>query len=154
MRPKFEPKEEFIVAYYRRGGASGSERTWAYDLAVIVVSIGLFAFGFLRDRDPFWCVIGFGLVAYRVFQLALASRKYEGVFTSIIDKYMEAITGLKGKLVDRSKCSWFRMFTGGGPGKITSEGMSQTRGTHDTHGTKTILRAWASTLHMCATALC
>ncbi len=91
MRPKFDPKEEFIVAYYRSGSASGAGRTWTYDLAVLLVGIGLFAFGFLGDRDPIWSAIGFGLVAYRVVHLALASSKYDGVFTSIIDKYEAAL---------------------------------------------------------------
>jgi len=91
MRPKFDPKEEFLVAYYRSGSGSGASRTWTYDMAVLLAGIGLFTVGLLGDRDLSWSVIGFGLVAYRVVHLALASSKYDGVFTSIIDKYEAAL---------------------------------------------------------------
>lgn len=91
MRPKFDPKEEFIVSYYRRGSSSGAGRSWIRDLVVLLIGSGFFAFGVYADRDPTWTVIGFGLVAYRVIQSAVATRKYDGVFTSIIDKYESAL---------------------------------------------------------------
>lgn len=91
MRPKFNPKEEFLVSYYRRGSASGAGRTWIYDIAALLVGIGFFAVGLFRNHDPTWSIIGFGLVAYRVVHLAIAGSKYDGVFTSIIHKYEEAL---------------------------------------------------------------
>ncbi len=91
MRPKFDPKEEFLVSYYRSGSASGAGRNWIYDIVVLLVGSGLFAYGLVGDSDPTWSIIGFGLVAYRVVHLALASGKYDGVFTSIIDKYEAAL---------------------------------------------------------------
>lgn len=106
MRPKFDPKEEFLVSYYRSGSASGAGRNWIYDLVVLIVGTGLFVFGTFGDPDPTWSIIGFGLVVYRLVQLALASGKYDGVFTSIIDKYESALDAPKsqgGALDTKSK---------------------------------------------------
>jgi hypothetical protein len=103
MRPKFDPKEEFLVSYYRSGSASGAGRNWIYDLVALLVGTGLFALGMFGDRDPTWSIIGFGLVAYRVVHLALASGKYDGVFTSIIDKYESAIDDANDQCSDANR---------------------------------------------------
>ena len=91
MRPKFDPKEEFLIAYYRRGSASGASRSWIQDLAFLLVGIGFFALGFSGGSEAVWSIVGFCLLAYRVALVALAVRKYDGVFTSIIDKYESAL---------------------------------------------------------------
>lgn len=97
MRPKFDPKEEFVVSFYRSGSASGAGRNWIYDLVVLLVGGGLFTLGLFGWSDPVWSVIGFGLVAYRLVHAALASGKYDGVFTSIIEKYESALDELDGQ---------------------------------------------------------
>ncbi|BCX46782.1 hypothetical protein HAHE_06900 [Haloferula helveola] len=91
MRPKFDPKEEYLIAYYRNSTSAGTKKNWLYDLAVLVVGAGLFVFGLLRAGDPTWSIIGFGLVAYRLIQLTLASGSYEGTFAGIIEKYEAAL---------------------------------------------------------------
>ena len=79
------------MSYYRSGSSSGAGRNWIYDLVVLLVGIGLFVFGVFEDNEPTWAIIGFGLVAYRLVHLTLASCKYDGVFTRIIDKYETAL---------------------------------------------------------------
>ena len=97
MRPKFDPKEEYLIAYYRNSASAGSKRNWLYDLAVLVVGAGLFVFGLLRDGDPTWSIIGFVLVAYRLIQLMLASGSYDGTFAAIIEKYETALEASNGQ---------------------------------------------------------
>jgi len=91
MRPKFDPKEEFIVSYYRSGSSSGAGRSWIYDAVALLLATGLFVIGITQNGDLTWSLIGFGLLAYRLIFLTLGSRRYESTFTRIIDKYEAAI---------------------------------------------------------------
>lgn len=95
MRPSFDSTEEYLIAYYRHQRRQRGANHWAADSAYLAVGCLLLAWG-IHDGNPIWIVIGFGLVAWRLVQMMIASGRYNPVIAEIIEKYEQACSETDG----------------------------------------------------------
>ena len=92
MRPKFDNKEEYLIAYYRQYRESGDVSGVLQDVVLALVAGGLFGLGLFRD-DLLWTAIGFGIVAYRMLRGMISGMRYNRTLARIIEKYEAALAG-------------------------------------------------------------
>ncbi|WP_193215091.1 hypothetical protein [Luteolibacter marinus] len=102
MRPDFDPRESYLIAYFRDSAQSSSRGAWIFDVAPIVIGGGMFLIGGLWGEDPTWSIIGFGIVAYRLIQHAILTCKYDGAFARIVSKYEASLDAAEAELAGRS----------------------------------------------------
>ena len=90
MRPKFEPDEEFLIAYYRQYRPKSRFTDLLQDIVIVLVASSLFGLGLFKD-DIIWTAIGFAIVALRVFRGITSSARYNRTLAAIIGKYETAV---------------------------------------------------------------
>jgi len=89
MRPKFDPTEEYLISWYRTVRTKRLDGRWMIDAAYLVSGFLVLLWGIHND-DTTWILIGFGIVAYRLLQLTVASGKYNPTVGGIIEKYEQS----------------------------------------------------------------
>jgi hypothetical protein len=90
MRPKFDHVEAYLVAYYRQYKKSSGRRSFVQEAITVAVGAAFFALGYFKN-DVTWSIIGFGLVAYLALKGLISGTRYNGVMSSIIEKYEDAL---------------------------------------------------------------
>ena len=94
---EFTEREKFILSFYRDVQLSNPKRFWTYDATIGIVSMGCVVFAITREEFVFG-LIGYGILAWRLFQTAVTSSRWTRDFQSIFRKYdaqLKALTESK-----------------------------------------------------------
>lgn len=83
---EFTEREKFILSYYRDAQLSDPKRHLGYDLTIGIVSIGCVVMAITREEFVVG-LIGYGILAWRLFQTAVTSSRWTKDFQSICRKY-------------------------------------------------------------------
>jgi hypothetical protein len=89
VRPNFDVTEEYLIASYRKSAGKKLLDFFLADMMFLLVGLALFLFG-LRDEDFSWCLVGFGLLAFRMIQWIIVSYQYGSAISRVFEKYEQA----------------------------------------------------------------
>jgi hypothetical protein len=89
VRPDFDVNEEYLIACYRKGAGKKPLDHITPDVMFLAIAFALFTLG-LGSSDLTWCLVGFGLVAYRMIQWIISNYQYQATSMKLIMKYEDA----------------------------------------------------------------
>ena len=90
MKPEFNDRENYVIAYYRDKNASSALRVIFVDGVRILFAVGLFIYGFV-EGDLLWSMIAFGILLFGEIRRLFETSRYMHVYQNIMDKYNDAL---------------------------------------------------------------
>jgi hypothetical protein len=94
---EFTEREKFILSYYRDAQLSDPKRLLGYDMTIGIASIVCVIIAIIREEFVLG-LVGYGILAWRLFQTATTAGRWTRDFQSIFRKYdaqMKALTEAK-----------------------------------------------------------